>query len=233
MGNALTDAIGFTSSYDKAQDYRNLGQYTFANQQATQWYNDNLAAQQAQNTALGNTNYQQNAQDVYGQQQNAAGLLYNQATGKSASAADLQMQQGLANANNQSQSAMLSQQGGVSPGLSQRNMLNAQAAANAQIVGQGMVNRAQEQAQAQQAYAGQLGSMQSQQQNLGQFQYAQGQNALQNASTMNLQRQQVNAANNAAVYDAQSATLGRKTQAAQAQAAALGNTLGAAATLAL
>lgn len=204
---------------------------------------------------LGSTNYMGGAQDAYqnqvanyNQQQNASQLLYNQATGQAASAADLQMQAGLGNANNQVQSAAYSQQGGISPGLTQRNMLGAQAIQNANIVGQGAALRAQEQAQAQQAYASQLNNMgltadrmTAAQQSLGDFAYRQGQANLnyQSANNQNIYgaqsnmynaQQNVGATNLTNGYNSQMSNLDANWKANQQQAQALGHTLSAAAT---
>lgn len=175
-------------------------------------------------------------QQNYQQQGNAAQMLYNQATGNMPSAADMQMQQGLGNANNQVQSAALSQQGGVSPGLSQRNMLNAQAMQNSSIVGQGMIARAQETAAGQTAYANALGAqantanaMYQNQYGLGNAQYQQGQNNLgyQTQTANNQLQAQSGASQN--VFNAYQGNLAGQTQSQQAATAALGNTISSAA----
>ncbi len=192
---------------------------------------------------LANQNYMGGAQQAYGQQQanyaqqgQAASMLYNQATGNMPSAADMQMQQGLGNANNQVQSAALSQQGGISPGLSQRNMLGAQALQNSAIVGQGMQTRAQETAAGQTAYAGALGQMASTGQNMfqnqygmGQQQYQQGQNNLgyQTQTASNQLQAQSGASQN--IFNGAQGNLAAQTQSQQAATAALGNTISSAA----
>lgn len=211
-GNALEIALGTKKGYDSAGVSQNYNQYANALSGLGQQSNSMTNANLAQNQALGATNYMQGAQQAYqaqlqnyGQQQGAATYLQNQAMGNVASPADLQMQAGLANANNQAQSAAYSQQGGVSPGLTQRNLLNSQAQQNAAVVNQGAQMRAQETQSAQQNYAtmlnnmGQTASNMNQaQQNMGQFQYNQGQNALQLQNQFqqtNLGFQQGNATN--------------------------------------
>lgn len=170
----------------------------------------------------------------YQQQNNAASMLYNQATGTAPSAADMQMQQGLANANNQAQSAMLSQQGGISPGLSQRNMLNAQAMQNAQIVGQGAAMRAQETAAGQQAYSGALGNMANtanamygNQFGLGQAQYGQDVNNLGYLTNTAQNQQAVRSGAAQNIFNGAQGNLNAQYQSQQAATAALGNTISA------
>lgn len=244
LGSAALGLIG-GSSRDNAGAKQSVTDFTNTTNGATNDYVYGANGLAQQSGQLAKQNYYGTAQDAYGlQQQNyaqqgtAAQMLYNQATGAMPSAADLQMQQGLGNANNQVQSAMLSQQGGVSPGLSQRNMLNAQAAQNGSIVGQGMINRIQEQNQAQQNYSallGQMGTtaanMQSGQMALGQAQYQQGQNNL-NFDAQNWQNQyaaRTGAAQN--IFNAYQGNLTGQTAAMADASAKLGNTATAIATM--
>jgi hypothetical protein len=111
-------------------------------------------------------------------------------------------------------------------------MLNAQAAQNASIVGQGMANRIGEQNAAQQNYSSALNNMGSaaanmtnQQQSIGQFQYAQGQNALNFGAQGVANQQAVNASNAANIYNARSGNLAAQTTANAAQAQNLGHTV--------
>lgn len=253
--------LGFDSNRDNEAAGAQTDAYQTALQGNTRNYDQSMAQQigQYRNSALANssysndlanTNYMQGAQQAYqnqlanyGQQQNASQMLYNQATGQAPSAADLQMQAGLGNANNQVQSAALSQQGGVAPGLSQRNMLGAQAVQNANIVSQGAAMRAQELQSAQSMYANQLSNMgqtaqglTNTQQGLGQFAYAQGQNNLnyqmasnnqmyQNAAQNASLRQQAHANNLGAAYNARMGNITDQTAANKNQAAALGHTI--------
>lgn len=182
-----------------------------------------------QSTALANQNYMAGAQQAYGQQQNAAQMLYNQAAGNAPSAADLQMQSGLGQANNSAQSAAYSQQGGVSPGLTQRNMLNSQATQDASIVGQGSAMRAQEQQAAQGQYASILSAMQGEQQSMGQQQYTQGQNNLsyQTQANANSAAMQNAAASN--YFNARMGNYNQAAQSAQAGMSQIGQYVGAAA----
>lgn len=197
----------------------------------------------SQSQALAGQNYYGGAQNAYQQQQqnyqqqnNAAAMLYNQATGTAPSAADMQMQQGIANANNAVQSSMLSQQGGISPGLSQRNMLNAQAMQNAGIVGQGAAMRAQETAAAQQAYSGALGQMAStanamygNQMALGQANYQQGQNNLGYLTQTANNQNQVRTGAVQNIFNGAQGNLAGETASKQQAVAALGNTISSAA----
>lgn len=200
---------------------------------------NNLSNQLAsQNYYGGAQNAYQNQVSNLAQQNQAASMLYNQATGVAPSAADLQMQQGLGQANNNAQSAAYSQQGGVSPGLTQRNLLNAQAAQNASIVGQGMVNRAGETAAGQQAYSTALGqaantanAMYGNQYNLGNAQYQQGQNNLGYLTQTANNQQQVQSAASENIFNGYQGNLNGQTQSQQAANAALGNTIASTAGL--
>ena len=201
----------------------------------------------AQNSQIGGTNYWGGAQDAYQnqvanyqQQNNAASMLYNQATGAAPSAADLQMQAGLGNANNQVQSAALSQQGGVSPGLSQRNMLNAQAAQNAQIVSAGQAARANELNNAQNNYTSALGQMAGTAQNMTDTQntlanqrYGQAQNQLNYATSANQQGLSNWNTYSANVLNAQEADIDANYKAQLQQNQNFGNTVSSAAGLAM
>lgn len=224
IGSALGGMFGLTSSYDKEGAQRATDAYGTSLSDNTGAYQNTLNDLNNRADRYSATNYMQGAQQAYGQQQNAASMLYNQATGAAASPADLQMQMGLANANNQAQSAAYSQQGGVSPGLTQRNMLGAQAAQNAQIVGQGGIMRAQEQAMAQNQYANILSAMQNEQQNMGNFAYQQGQNNLgfQQGNAGNLLNAQTSAAANN--YNAQMSNFRGQSDATAAQGAAIKGT---------
>lgn len=175
--------------------------------------NSNLGGLAAQDAA---TNFYGNAQTVYGQQQQAAGMLQNQANGTAPSAAEIQMGLGLGQANQQAQSAALSQQGGVLSGNTQRNMLSAQAANSQNVLGQTGALRAQEQVSGQQAYAQLLSQMQGQQQQQGNLQYQQGQNYLQTQQGLN---QATYNANTQAGQTRASNILGNVQQMQQAQSA--------------
>lgn len=199
--NPIAVGFGFGKGYDSGLASQNYN--TYANTLAGLGAQSNTMANGniAQAQALGSQNYMQGAQIAYQQQmanytqqQGAANMLYNQAIGAVASPADLQMRAGLANANNQAQSAAYSQQGGVSPGLTQRNLLNSQAQQNASIVNQGAQMRAQETMAAQQNYGTMLNNMgqtaanmQQGQYNMGNFQYNQGQTALMNQNAFQQQ----------------------------------------------
>jgi hypothetical protein len=250
---AITNSLGLTGSRDNEAGKGNVRDYKGTLGAGQSAYSGTLGTLSNNSNNLANQNFLGGAEDSfrqqqanYGQQQDAfnaqrgaSQMLYNQATGATPSVADLQMQAGLGNANNQVQSAMLSQQGGMSPGLSQRNMLNAQAMQNAQIVGQGQAARAGEVAQAQQMYNQTLGNisgqanamgqtaanMTNQQQAMGQFRYGQGTDNLnyQTANANNLQS--VNATNAQNLLAAQQGNLGAAAASNQAQAKAMGNTL--------
>jgi hypothetical protein len=250
---AVTNSLGLTGTRDNKQGAANVHAYQNTLQNGQNDYNASLGQFSNDSNNLANQNFMSGAQnsfaqqqqnygqqqDAYKAQQGASQMLYNQATGQTPSVADLQMQQGLGNANNQVQSTMLSQQGGVNPGLSQRNMLNAQAAQNASIVGQGQVARAGEINQAQQMYnqalagiSGQANAMgqtaanmTNQQQALGQFQYDQGQNNLNYQTGIAGNKQQVNATNAQNVLAGQQGNLGAAAQSNAAQAAAMGQTM--------
>jgi hypothetical protein len=214
---SIGHALGGGSSYDEkgsqsnVNTYKtNLGNLNSQSQQTATGLNSYSHQLAGQNYMAGAQNAYQQQLANYGQQQGAASMLYNQATGQTASPADIQMQSGLANANNQAQSAAYSQQGGVSPGLTQRNMLNSQAQTNASIVNQGAAMRAQETQAAQQNYASMLGQMgqtaagmTNQQQNMGQFQYGQGQNDLSFQSQQAAQDLAYRQANASSGYAAQ------------------------------
>ena len=214
---------------------------TFTNdaRQASGVYTNQGHALNGLSQQLSNQNYYDTAQQAYGlqqnnyqQQQNAAGMLYNQASGAMPSAADMQMQQGLAYANNQAQSAMLSQQGGISPGLSQRNMLNAQAAQNSNIVGQGLISRIEEQNAARKQYAGLLGQMgqtaaymQQGQMALGGAQYQQGQNNLGFMQQTANNQYAAQSGTNQNIFNGFQSNLDAETESKKAAAAALANTV--------
>jgi hypothetical protein len=250
---AITNSLGMTGTRDNKQAAQNVNDYKTDLNAGQGVYEDRIGQLGNYSNVLNNQNYYGGAQDsfrnqqsVFGQQQQAfqnqqqaSQMLYNQATGQTPSVADLQMQMGLGNANNQVQSAMLSQQGGINPGLSQRNMLNAQAMQNAQIVGQGQVARAGEVAQAQQMYNTTLGNisgqanamgqtaagMTNQQTQLGQYLYNQGQNNL-NYQTNNANNlQQTNATNAQNILAGQQGNLAAAAQSNAAQAAAMGQTV--------
>ena len=166
-------------------DNRNDSEGWASTNRANHWDQNAFEQNQATNqglgvlsSQLGGMNYYGNASQVYGQQQQAAQMLQNQANGTAPSAAQIQMGLGLGQANQQAQSAALSQQGGVLSGNTQRNMLNAQAMNSQNVLGQSSALRAQEQMSGQQAYAALLSQMQQQQQQQGQYQYQQGQNNL-------------------------------------------------------
>lgn len=166
LANAAMTAVGAKSSRDNEGFQNATNTFNEATDRNYQNYLGNAADLKLNAARVNGQNWQAGTQEAYQnqlanyqQQQGAAGMLYNQATGNTPSVADLQMQAGLGLANNQVQSAMLSQQGGVMPGLSQRNMLNAQAMQNAGIVGQGQIARAGEMNAAQQNYAALLGQM--------------------------------------------------------------------------
>jgi len=234
---ALAGSAGLVSTWDAA----GANAAALAQQRANQGNLVNWAGQQTglnqDSNNIANTNWNQDAQNQfqyqqanYNDQQHAASLLYNQATGNAPSMADLQMQAGLGQANNSVQSAMLSQQGGVAPGLSQRNMLNAQAAQNAQIVSSGQANRAQELSTAQNNYANLLGNMgqtaagmTNQQNTMGQQNYNQHVTNLGYQTNANDTSQALNAANNATNYAASMANVAGQSAANTAQFGAAGN----------
>lgn len=247
-------AQAYTDTYQN-QLTKNTGNYDQSMANSLAGFQNSALINSGTSNQLAATNYMGGAQQAYqnqlanyGQQQQASQMLYNQATGQAPSAADIQMQAGLGNANNQVQSAALSQQGGIAPGLSQRNMLGAQAVQNANIVSQGAAMRAQELQAAQGMYANQLSNMgqtaagmTNQQQSLGAFAYNQGQtnlgyqtqlnnqmygNAAQNASL----RQQAAANNLSNAYNAQMGNVTQTTAANAAQAQALGHTVSGAAS---
>lgn len=233
--------LGFSSSRDNGRGHaitNTYGDQSSAYQGTWDLAND---ANIAQNNQLAGTNYQAGAQGAYqnqvsnyAQQQQAAGMLYNQATGAAPSQADLQMQAGLGQANNSIQSAALSQQGGVASGLSQRNMLNAQAAQNASIVSAGQSNRAAELNQAQNNYSSMLGQMgqtaagmTSMQNTMGQQNYQQAQNALNyntSAAQQSLSNHNTYAAN---MLNAQMSDIDANYKANLQQNQAMGNTVDA------
>lgn len=253
IGGAITNSLGLTGTRDNEAGKANVNSYKGIVGAGQDAYNRDMGQFRNESWGLANNNYMAGAQDNFKQQQGAYGqaqdafnaqrgasqMLYNQATGQTPSVADLQMQQGLGNANNQVQSAMLSQQGGVNPGLSQRNMLNAQAMQNAQIVGQGQAARAGEIAQAQQMYNQTLGNisgqanamgqtaagMTNQQMQMGQFGYDQGQNDLNYKTNNANNMQMVNATNAQNILAAQQGNLGAAAASNAAQAKAMGNTL--------
>lgn len=259
--NGITGALGITGSRDNDQGNWNVQQYGDTLKQGQDRYGAELDAGNRANNQLAGNNYLQGAdnnflqqqqnfgqqQQAYNNQQQASRMLYNQATGATPSVADMTMQQGLGNANNQVQSAMLSQQGGMSPGLSQRNMLDAQAIQNASIVGQGQINRAGEIAQAQQAYNSTLGNisgqanamgstlsgMTNQQMGMGQSRYNQGRDALSYYTGNANNRQSTNATNAQNLLAGQQGNLAAAAQSNQAQAKAMGQTLSSAATMGL
>lgn len=267
IGGAIGGALGITGSRNNAAGERNVAAYGDDLKGGEDAYRQQLGGLNSASNQLANNNYMAGAQNSFGQQQAAFGtqqnaygnqqdayraqqgasqMLYNQATGNTPSVADIQMQAGLGNANNQVQSAAYSQQGGISPGLTQRNMLGAQAAQNAAIVGQGMATRANEINTAQTNYnaamqglsgtaanmsnsANALGQtaagMTNQQMNMGEFGYQQGQNNLnyQTANANNLQ--QVNATNAQNLLAGQQGNIAAATAANAAQSAAMGQTL--------
>jgi hypothetical protein len=227
--SALGAGFGLTSARNNSAAAAATNNANASNDQLYGDYQSANNQNTALSTQLANANYMQGAQNVYNQQQNAAQMLYNQAAGNAPSASQLQMQAGLANANNQAQSVALANQGGMNPGATQRNLLSAQAQQDASIVSQGMATRAAEQAQQQQAYNGILSTMQNQQQNMGGFAYQQGQNnlnyqaqAAQNAYQLGFNRNQANL-NNAV------GNINQAGQAVAAQGAALNKTLESAA----
>lgn len=187
--------------------------------------NQGNSADQTLNSQLGNTNYYGTAQQVYGQQQNAAASLQAAANGTVPSAAAIQQGVGQQAANAGLQSAALSQQGAMNPALAARNMLNAQASAQQGIVASGTAQRATEQATARQQYASLLDTMQQQQQAQGQLQYTQGQNMLGNQNLLHQQAYTTNMGNAQQIYANQMSNIDKNTAANQAQAAALGQTL--------
>jgi len=228
-GHAITDTYGDQTSANLGNWQNAQNSLNAQNQQigATDWW--------------GNTqNAYQNQVANYNQQQTAAGMLYNQATGAAPSAADLQMQAGLGNANNQVQSAALSQQGGVAPGLSQRNMLNAQAAQNAAIVSSGQANRATELNNAQNNYTTALGNMGATAQNMTNTQNAianqaygaarDTQNYATSANQQGLSNWNTYSAN---VLNAQMSDIDANYKAQLQQNQNLGNTVSSAAALAM
>lgn len=194
-------AFDFLSGYDGGGANRATASVNEQYGDALGTYTAGNNANQVLNTQLGNTNYYGTAQQVYGQQQGAANSLLQAANGNVASAAQLQMQQGLGQANQQAQSAALSQQGGVLSGNTQRNMLNAQAANSQNVLGQSAILRAQEQATARDQYASLLNSMQTQQQAQGQAQYNQGQNMLNTGIGLQGQQYQNDINNYQQVYN--------------------------------
>jgi hypothetical protein len=239
--NAVAGSAGLIGTWDAA----GANAAALAQQRANQGNLVNWAGQQTglnqDSNNIANTNWNQDAQNQfqyqqanYNDQQHAASLLYNQATGNAPSMADLQMQAGLGQANNSVQSAMLSQQGGVAPGLSQRNMLNAQAAQNAQIVSSGQANRAQELSTAQNNYANLLGNMgqtaagmTQQQQAFGTQNYNQHVTNLGYQTTANDTSQALNAANSAANYAASMANVRGQSASNAGQYDAMGNLIAA------
>lgn len=186
LGASILGAAGLNGSWEAAAAQAAAKQLHDSNlQNQTGWAASQGLLNDASNNIAG-TNYLGGAQNAFGvqqanynQMQNAAGMLYNQATGNAPSMADLQMQAGLGQANNAVQSAMLSQQGGVSPGLSQRNMLAAQAMQNSNIVSSGAQNRAQELSTAQNNYSSLLGAMGSTASGMTNQQMTMGQQARQ------------------------------------------------------
>lgn len=258
--SAIGKVLGTSSNRDNAGTLAATNTYNNAAQASNDGWNQNQAYLNNVSNNINATNYQGGAQDAYGnqvdalntakanygQQQTAAGMLYNQATGQAASAADIQMQQGLGTANNQAQSAAYSQQGGVSPGLTQRNMLGAQAAQNASIVGQGSAMRAQEQQAAQAQYANQLqgmgnqanamgqtaAGMTSMQNQLGQEQYNQAQTNLGYLTQSGNQANQNAQSTAQNIHNSTMQNLDGKWAAQKDQTASLGNTLSSAAMMA-
>jgi len=241
FGNALLGSAGINSTWEADAANQAAAAQAANNQAALQNWQSNQQNLQNYSGNIANTNYMQGAQNQfqyqqanYNDQQTAAGMLYNQATGNAPSMADLQMQAGLGQANNSVQSAMLSQQGGVSPGLSQRNMLNAQALQNAGIVSTGQANRAQELSTAQNNYSTLLGNMgqtaagmTQTQQNLGLQDYNQHVANLGYQTTANNTTQANNTANNATNYAASMANVAGQSAANTAQYAAAGNDVAA------
>lgn len=119
---------------------------------------------------------------------NAAQMMSGVANGTGPSAADIAMRNGMQQNNAMLQSAALSQQNGLAPGLTQRNMLQAQAQGNANIAAQGAQAKAQEQLNAMNG----LGQVGGQMAGIGSNQAIQGaggqsQNA---ANLLNAQTQQ-------------------------------------------
>jgi len=96
--------------------------------------------------------------NAMGQQQGVFNQLQNIAQGKGPSVAQQQMNQGLNQAAANAQSAALGSQAGVTPGMTQRNILNAMQAQNTGVIAQGGLQRAQEQ----QAALGQMGGVSNQ-----------------------------------------------------------------------
>lgn len=177
MGDSLPTFLG-GDGRDDDQAAHSVYQANLANSNALNSYYNNAGNNLTLANSLAGRNYYGNAAQVYGQQQNAASMLQAQANGTAPSAAQIQMGLGLGQANQQAQSAALSQQGGVLSGNTQRNMLNAEAMNSQNVLGQTAALRAQEQVSGQQQYANLLGQMQNQQQQQGQLQYNQGQNLL-------------------------------------------------------
>lgn len=99
------------------------------------------------NNAYGNAINQggQAATQGYNTMGTAAQMMSGVANGTGPSAADIAMQNGINQNNAAIQSAALAQQNGLAPGLTQRNMLDAQAQGNAGIAGQAAQAKAQEQ----------------------------------------------------------------------------------------
>lgn len=225
MGGSVMGWLGIDPSRDNGQADKAVEQYYDSMNGIQQNYTGATEHLNNQSDAIAKQNYLLGAQQNYQQQGQAAQMLYNQATGRMPSVADIQMQQGLANANNQIQSSALSQQGGVAPGLTQRNMLNAQAAQDAQIVGQGQANRAQEINLAQQNYANQLSGMTNQQMQMGQMQYGQAQNNL-NYHTQNANNQAAfNSAAASNLWNVQDQNIQQAAGATSAQNQQIGNSI--------
>jgi len=240
-GDAILGSAGLLGTWDSRGAAAAAEGQARNNQQALQNWTDMQGYLGGYSSSLANTDYMRQAQNQYQyqqanyeDQQHAAGMLYNQATGAAPSMADLQMQAGLGQANNAVQSAMLSQQGGVAPGLSQRNMLNAQAAQNAGIVSTGQANRANELSTAQVNYGNLLGNMgqtaagmTNQQQAFGTQQYNQGITNLGYQTNANNAVQANNTANNTTNYAAQMDNVRGASGANGAQFEAMGNLIAA------
>lgn len=223
--SSLTNLLGITSTRDN--DLATAQTNTAANQLGMAYgnYDTQNQGDLTQNATIGATNYYGNAQQVYGQQQQAANSLQAYANGTAPSAAQGQMLLGLGAANQQAQSAALSQQGGVMPGLTQRNMLMAQAQNSQNVLGQSAILRAQEQQQGTAAYNQVLGTMQNQQQQQGTLQLQQQQQALAAQAGLHAANLQAAQGTTQLRYGDQMGNINGQAAAAQAQASTLGQTI--------
>lgn len=141
MGNWLTGAD--TGDYENAAGQLHDPNSSAYNIPGLSGYQDFYNS--AQNGGLNVSPDMAHQNSDYARQGQTADMLYQQAMGNGPSVADQQMKQGLAQADQQIQSSALSHQAGLAPGLTQRNILNAQSGLDSSVIGQGGLQRATEQ----------------------------------------------------------------------------------------